>query len=106
MAQNLPLHIDAGATFSREFQFPNPAGGAWSSDYNVKVVVRDLNDTKVLDVTPTFDRATGDITLNLTATQTASLTESRYRWGLELAGTAQTLRLLQGRVTVSSEVVR
>jgi hypothetical protein len=106
MAQSLPLHIDAGATFTRQFQFANPAGGAWASDYNCRVVVRDLEDNKVLDLTPTFDRTTGDIAFTLTATQTATLTLPRYRWGIELAGTSQTIRLLQGRVTVSSEVVR
>lgn len=105
MAQNEPLHIDAGATFTREFTFANP-DGAWSSDYNCRVVVRDLNDNKVLDVVPTFDRATGAITLTLSAAQTGTLTLPRYRWAIELVGTAQTLRLLQGRVSVSSEVVR
>lgn len=106
MAQNLPLHIDAGATFSREFQFANPAGGAWGSDYNCAVKLRDQDGNVALSVTPTFNRTTGDITLDLTAAQTGTLTEARYRWALELAGTDQTLRLLQGRVTVSSEVVR
>jgi hypothetical protein len=106
MAQNLPLHIDAGATFTRQFNFGKADGTAWASDYNCRVVVRDMNDNKVLDVVPTFDRATGDITLTLTAAQTSSLTDPRYRWGLELAGTSETLRLLQGRASVSSEVVR
>lgn len=106
MAQNLPLHIDAGATFSRQFKFAKADGTAWASDYNTRVVVRDLDGVKALDVVPTFNRTTGDITLSLTATQTATLTQPRYRWALELVGTAETLRLLQGRVSVSSQVVK
>lgn len=105
MAQNQPLHIDAGATYSREFTYANPAGGAWSSDYNCKLVIRDLSGSKVIDIVPILDRATGSITFTLTATQTSSLTQTRYKWALELIGTSQTLRLLQGRVTVSPELV-
>lgn len=105
MAQNLPLHIDAGATFTREFQFPNP-DGAWSADYNCAMKLRDSSDTVALTVTPSFNRTTGDIVLTLTAAQTGSLTQDRYRWALELIGDSETIRVLQGRVTVSPEVVR
>lgn len=106
MAQNLPLHIDAGATFTREFAFANPAGGAWGADYDCAVKLRDLEGNVALSVVPSFNRTTGAITLTLSAAQTGTLTQDRYRWALELEGDNETLRLLQGRVTVSSEVVR
>jgi hypothetical protein len=105
MAQNEPLHIDAGATYSRQFTYAKDDGTPYSSDFNCKVVIRDLNGNKVIDITPTFSRNTGDISFTLSAAQTSSLTQPRYRWGMELIGNTETIRLLQGRVSVSPEVV-
>ena len=105
MAQSEPLHIDAGATYTRQFTYAKDSG-AWGSDYNARLMVRDSEGNIALDVAPTFNRLTGDISLELTPAQTGTLTEPRYRWSLELIGASETIRLLQGRVTVSPEVVR
>lgn len=105
MAQSEPLHIDAGATYSRQFKYATDDGSPWGDDVNARVVIRATDGTKMLDVSPVFNRITGDISLTLTAVETGSLTDTRYRWALELEGETETIRLLQGRVTVSPEVV-
>lgn len=106
MAQSEPLHIDAGATYARQFKYAKDDGTAWSEDYGCLLKVRDLDGNLALTVAPGFNRTTGDISLTLSAAQTGSLTQARYRWALELAGDTETIRLIQGRVTVSPEVVR
>lgn len=105
MAQNEPLHIDAGATYTRQFTYAKDSG-TYSVDTNAKVVVRDLDGTAVLTVTPDFNRTTGDIGFTLSPAQTASLDQPRYRWALELISDTETIRLLQGRVSVSADVVK
>lgn len=108
MATNEPLHIDAGATYGpRQFTYTNDDGTAFDfTGYTASMQVRSVDGLLVLSKTPTINTATGEISFTLSATETSTLTSTRYRWSLELASASATIRLLQGRVTVSPEVVR
>jgi hypothetical protein len=106
MAQSEPLHIDAGATYLRQFTYAKDDGSAYSPDFYCRMVIMDGEGTAVLDIEPDFDLTTGDIAFELSPEQTGSLLEPRYRWAMELIGDTQTIRLLQGRVSVSPEVVK
>lgn len=106
MAQSEPLHIDAGATYQRQFTYAKDDGSAYSPDFYCRMVIVDSENTAVLDIEPDFNNTTGDISFELSPGQTGSLTETRYRWAMELIGDNETIRLLQGRVSVSPEVVK
>lgn len=48
----------------------------------------------------------GEITLSLTPTQTSALKAGRYVYDVEIASSSETVRVLEGIVTVTPEVTR
>ena len=50
--------------------------------------------------------ATGVVTLSLTATETAAVKAGRYVYDVEIASSTETLRVLEGLVTVTPNVTR
>lgn len=110
MATTYNLSVDAGATYSVEFEYTNDDGSIFDlTGYTAKMQIRDMpsSPTFVLEVTPTITVLTGIISVTLTATQTATLTNSSYVYAIELYGSGGfVIRAVEGVVTVSPEVVR
>lgn len=99
------LNIDAGASFSVGFYYTGIDLTGYTASAMFKVYPVTGNAT--LTVAPTIDIATNYIELNLTATQTSSLTSLAYKWGIELAhATKGTIRFAEGDCLVSAEVVK
>lgn len=109
MATADSLYVDAGATFTRQYEYLNDDNSVFDlTGFTAKAQVRSLSDTKMFEVTPTIDVPTGMISMTWSATQTALLVDPLYQWGLELtnAGTGVVIRLVEGSVTVSAELVK
>lgn len=104
------LTIEAGATFSLALAYQNPDTTpviltGWTAKWQARVSPSAAET--VIDETPVIDGPTGTITLSLTAAQTALL-EGPYEYAVELTGPGGTpvIRLVEGRVLVSPELVR
>ena len=77
------------------------------SDYTVTSQLRKSYEaTNATDFTTAKVDATGKITISLTAAQTAALKAGRYVYDIEIASSAETLRVLEGLVTVTPNVTR
>ena len=104
------LYVEAGATFERSLIYTNDDGTLFDlTDYTAELQVRETasSATATLTVTPTIAVETAVIAWEFTATQTATLTNSSYVYAIELTNTdGDVIRLLEGAVTVSPEVVR
>ena len=110
MAKNYPLRIEAGATYTRQFRLTNKADGSLYNftGYTAKTQIREYPSTTLkLEVTTTIDIPTAIITIIITAVQTATLTNEKYYWGTEIAaaGGEPTIRLVEGEVAVTPQVV-
>lgn len=110
MATTVNLSIDAGATYTVEFEYTNDDGSIFDlTGYTALMQIREMpsSPSYVIQVTPTITVATGIISVTLTAIQTATLTNSRYVYAIELNGAGgYVIRAVEGIVTVSPEVVR
>lgn len=110
MATVYTLSIDAGATYTRQFEYLNDDGTPFDlTDYSALFQIRlKPNSALVLETIPTIDTETATVSLTLTAEETALLTEPGYVYGLELIHTTAepVIRLVGGYVLVSAEVVR
>lgn len=109
MAASVPLHIDAGATFdSITLRYLQDDGvtpvdlTGWTARVQVREHATDYD--AVIDDVPVIDG--NDVILEFTATQTAALTKSRYVWACEITDGDQVIRLAEGSVYVSLEIVR
>lgn len=102
------LHIQAGSTFSRQFFYLNSDGSVPAlAGYSAKFQVRPTaaSATKTLETVPTINVTTGAVELALTATQTATLATGSV-YAIELTNGTIVLRLAEGQLVVSPEVVR
>jgi hypothetical protein len=110
MAANYGLEIEAGATFSLEFEYKNEDGTLFDfTGWTAKAQIRQTpSSASAVEITTAINAATSVITISLTATQTSSLTFPLYVWAMELTQTAtsKVIRLVEGGVKVSPEVVR
>lgn len=111
MAANYTLNIEAGATFTRAFEYTNADGTVYPlTGYTAKLQIRETPEASLaaLSVTPSINVATGTITVTLTAAQTSTLLLPKYVYAMELAGPGgePVIRLVEGSVKVSPEVVR
>jgi len=110
MAANYGLEIEAGATFSLEFEYKNDDGTLFDfTGWTAKAQIRQTpSSATALEITTSINTSTSVITISLTAVQTATLTATNYVWAMELTQTAtsKVVRLVEGGVTVSPEVVR
>jgi hypothetical protein len=109
-AIQLNLYVEAGATFERSLIYTNDDGLLFDLDgFTGELQVREsvTSDSVALAVTPTIDPETAAISWTFSAEQTSSLTLARYVYALELYGPDDlVIRLIEGAVTVSPEVVR
>ncbi len=110
MAANYGLEIEAGATFSLEFEYKNDDGTLFDfTGWTAKAQIRQTpSSASAVEITTAINAATSVITISLTATQTSGLTFPNYVWAMELTetATARVIRLVEGAVRVSPEVVR
>ena len=108
MATISNIVIDQGTTFSLEFNLTNDATTA--KDLTAYAVTSQLRksyeSTTATDFTTAKVNATGKITISLTAAQTAALKAGRYVYDIEIASASETLRVLEGLVTVTPNVTR
>tara|TARA_R110000822_G_scaffold86391_5_gene201428 strand:- start:1014 stop:1349 length:336 start_codon:yes stop_codon:yes gene_type:complete len=109
-AIQLNLYVEAGATYSRSLVYTNDNGSVFDlTGYTAELQVRESasSPTAKLTVFPTIEVDTGTIAWEFTAVQTASLANELYVYAMELYGPDDlVIRLIQGAVTVSPEVVR
>jgi outer membrane protein assembly factor BamB len=109
-AIQLNLYVEAGATFQRSLVYTNDDGSLFDlTGYTGQLQVRETvsSATAKLTVTPSINVETATISWSFTATQTSTLTASSYVYALELYGPDNyVIRLLEGSVVVSPEVVR
>jgi len=109
MALRYRLHIDAGSTFRREFEYTNPDGSEFDlTDYSAALQIRETPTSPLaLSVTPDIDVENATISFTLTAAQTATLTQERYVYAIELTTPDdEVFRFVEGGIRVSPEVVR
>lgn len=111
MADVFTLYVEAGATYYREFVYTDPETDEPFdlTGYTAEIQIRESvsSATAALTIEPTITALTGSIAIGLSATQTATLTNPKYVYALELYGDDDlVIRLAEGGVIVSPEVVR
>lgn len=108
MAEVYTLHIDAGATWRIEFEYTNEDETVFDlTGYTATMQMRETPDaTLALELDADIDTVLGRLTFIASATQTATLTLPFYAYAVELTNGTEVIRLVQGGVHVSPEVVR
>ena len=108
MATISNIVIDQGTTFSLELNLTNDDGSAKNlANYTVTSQMRiSYEATTATDFTTAKVDATGKVTISLTAAQTAAVKAGRYVYDIEIASSSETLRVLEGLVTVTPNVTR
>jgi hypothetical protein len=110
MAYIVNFYVEAGASFSRSVTYTNDDGTLFDlSDYTAELQVRQTvtSATKALTIIPTIDDETATISWAFTPTQTSTLTAPSYVYAMELTkDDGSVIRLIQGSLTISPEVVR
>ncbi len=108
MSTKANLVIDQGSTFSTTISLTNDDGDVIDlTGYDGQSQIR-KHYTSITSVpfTVTIAPATGQVTLSLTATDTAALASGRYVYDVELITGSTISRVLEGIVTVSPEVTK
>jgi len=102
------IYLDQGTTFDFTFNLTNVDGTAKNlTNYTIYAQIRRsyYSSTKV-DFTTAKVSLEGKITISLTANQTAALKSGRYVYDVEIQSNQETLRVLEGILTVNPEVTR
>ena len=108
MATVQNITIDQGTTFSLTITLTNDDGTAKVlTDYTVAAQLRKsyYTNTYTSFTTAKVD-LTGELTISLSAAQTSNVKAGRYVYDIELTSSAETLRILEGIVTVTPEVTK
>ena len=114
-AGNYELTIEQGATFNQIITWQDPAGAAIDiTSFTAKLQVRDTKGSLLLDLstTPnangsklTLGGSNGQITILITATDTAAMTFTTARYDLKLtAPNGVATRLIKGAVSLDKQV--
>jgi hypothetical protein len=106
--------LDQGATYQLVVAYKNDDGTPVNlSGFQAFMQLRENYQSAVADLTLstvngaiTINGPLGEITIQATATQTAALLADYYVYDLELVNGPAVTRLLQGQITVNSEVTR
>lgn len=108
MAKTYDLKIDAGTTYQVSFRYLQDDGVTPFdlTDYSVQCQFRDSEGNLVVEPDMQKFALTGEVLLKLTAAQTALLVDSPLQYGVELHSVDDVIRLVQGQVWVSPEVVK
>lgn len=102
------LHIQAGSTYARDFIYTNSDSSVADLDgFDALFQVRPSASSSelVLELVPSIDVATGKVSLVLTPEESASVATGQV-YAIELSDGTVTLRLSEGQLVVSPEVVR
>ena len=108
MATVQNIVIDQGTTFEFSITLANDDGTAKDlTNYTVAAQLRKsyYTNTYTAFTTSKVDLQ-GEIKITLTATQTSALSAGRYVYDIEIDGNSETLRILEGIVTVTPEVTK
>lgn len=108
MAIQYNLHIEAGATFTRDIVYTNEDGSDFNlTGYTGKLQVRPTvtSSTLSLEVIPTINVTTSTISWTFTPAQTSALVNG-YAYALEITNGTIVIRLIEGTLVVSPELVR
>ena len=110
MATVSNIVIDQGTTFSLDINLTNDDGSAKDlTNYTVAPQMRKSYEASAAtNFTCVKVNASGKVTISLTATQTSAVKAGRYVYDVEITGTSpvETLRVLEGLVTVTPEVTK
>ena len=110
MATVQNIVIDQGTTFSLDINLTNDDGSAKDlTNYTVASQMRKSYEASAAtNFTCVKVNASGKVTISLTATQTSAVKAGRYVYDVEITGTSpvETLRVLEGLVTVTPEVTK
>jgi hypothetical protein len=108
MASISNIVIDQGTTFSLELNLTNDDASAKDlANYTVTSQMRKSYDAATFtNFTTAKVDATGKVTISMTAAETAALKSGRYVYDIEIASSSETLRVLEGIVTVTPNVTR
>ena len=108
MATVQNLFIDQGTTFDLVVNLTNADGSDKDlSDYTVAAQMRRsyYTNTYTAFTTSKVD-LTGEITLSLTAAQTSAVKAGRYVYDIEISSDDETVRVLEGIITVTPEATK
>lgn len=102
------LVIDQGTTFDITINVTLDDGSEKDlTDYTVSSQIRKSYYTNTYTAfTTSKQNLSGEITLSLTPTQTSALKAGRYVYDVEIASVDETVRIVEGIVTVTPEVSR
>ena len=108
MATIANLVVDQGTTFITSINLTNDDGSEKDlTDYTATAQIRKSYYTSTYTAfTVTKTDLTGEITLALSSTQTSALKAGRYVYDLEISSSEETVRIIEGIVTVTPEVTR
>lgn len=112
MAAPFDFTVEAGASLPPiVFEYRTAADAVIPlTGYSAKLQARKTAKaaTTLLDVTPNVNAAAGSVTLTLTAAETGALPAGAFPYALEVAHSSgePVIRLAEGTMTVSAEVVR
>ena len=108
MATVQNLFIDQGTTFDLVVNLTNADGSDKDlSDYTVAAHMRRSHYTNTYTAFTTSKvDLTGEITLSLTAAQTSAVKAGRYVYDIEISSDDETVRVLEGIITVTPEATK
>jgi hypothetical protein len=112
LAGKLNIVIDQGATYSQAITWNDSNGAINNTGFTARMQVRATvpSASTVVSLTDgsgiTLGGADGIITVALTATETAAITEGKYVYDLELVNGSDVYRVVMGTFTVRGEVTR
>mgnify|MGYP001203240904 CR=1 FL=1 len=100
--------IDQGTTFSLTVTLTNDDGT--EKDLSGYTITSQMRKSHYTNTYTAFTTAkvdlTGEVTISLTATQTSALKAGRYVYDIEIEDSTETVRILEGIVTVTPEVTK
>lgn len=109
MAVTSNLLIEQGATFAITINYNDDLGNPNDlSNYTAQSKMRrSYYSTTATSLTANIaNPANGEIILSMSAANTANLRPGRYVYDLEVSNATQTLRVIEGIITVLPEVTR
>lgn len=118
LGEPFPLVVDQGATFRKVFRYSQYVAGVKTpvdlTGYSARMMVRTTYTaaSPTISLTSpsggiTISAAAGEITVVMTATQTAAIAAGRYVYDLEIeSGGGEVTRIADGPLTVTPEVTR
>lgn len=110
MATYANISIDQGSNFTSTIEIEDAAGDSFNlSSYDVRGQIRKtFTSANAVDLDVTVSEPTkGEITMELSATDTASLKAGRYVYDVEIYdNSGYVLRVLEGQVLVNPRVTQ